>query len=300
MRGIFYTAITFLIVSSLIFYIFFISLTNVGRSNVITRELSAQRVYYAWRSVQDNFGDVLGVKVGKDGYIASFNDSLPADIDILSLFNALDVFIQNYYQDETLQMRFEDPDGNKVNLSAFMKDKPVIPIKPMNINYGWGDWGKTRLHIVVDTSNFSYIDKLDMYIKLKNVQFACNWNHQGSPGDCDYWTPDKHVESCDGVQYCLEFNLTYEDSNRVVVNFVYHYFDVSKQSVNNLNVKHGNESSFFIKTQVGALPTLLDIDLKDVEVDTFTKFYLTTTDFYISYAAKFNVTSDFAKRIDWL
>jgi len=301
MKGIFFTIITFMIFLGMITYITVITNSNIQRSNLTGERISANRIYYTWKSVSDNMKHVLNVYVAKLNDSAEINDTLPANKDFLMNFLKLyQQFINQIYRDPTIDIRFEDSNGNEVDLST-LDPKTLFQIKPMNVNYGYLDYGKNELFVKSSTQNFSFIKKLDLFIDLKNVFFNCNYTVTSGPDRCNKWSPDNSKTSCSGIEYCLNLNLTFKDVNGNIFNFPEKYFDIggSKFSKANLDVKNIT-SSYFIIIEVGPLntETVLHINLQNVQTNTSTKIQFNTTDFYINLASILNVSTVFGKKVD--
>ncbi len=291
MKGLLYTVSVFLIMLGIVAYIFTVTGTNLDKSKAIADKVSAERVYYAWRGTQDSFQNIMNITPNKNDDIAEFNDTLPAPKDIRTQLNNYQNFIKNYYSDPTISVRFEDTAGTEITLGNL---PPQVAISPMNIVYSWPSFAKKELDINVDPANFSYIKNVTLYLKMKNAFFDCT-------NTCTDWDPN--WQPCGNTQYCLKVNLTVEDKNGVVKPYPQYEFDVNRVWTNNLPIKNETHTGLFLKIQFGDLTpggTVMHIDLKDTQVDTSTKIGLNTTDFFINYPAKLNVTTDFARKVDWL
>jgi hypothetical protein len=273
--------------------------TNIERSAITAEHISSQRIYYSWNDIRDNFADLINASATKKGNIAEINDTLPSLLDIKSMLGYYQLFIEEYFEDGSIEIRFEDGSGNEINLED-LDDDPKIILKPMYINYSWPSFGKNQVFIQSSPENFSYIERVDLYIKLKNSYFDCD---PEEPGDCNKWNPDNSVPSCVGITYCLDLNLTFEDSNGDIFNYPEHYFDIDdnppKKSTTNLNIRNAT-ANYGIFIQVGPLPLVLNIDLHNAETDSYTKLILNTTEFYINYPAVLNVTTPFGRKVDFL
>jgi hypothetical protein len=296
MKGVFFTAITFIIFLGVLAYILTITSSNVERGTLATERISANRIYYTWKSVHDNFEGLLNISSIKNGSTAVFNDSLPAVMDIKNMLWVYQNFIEEFYNDGTMSVRFEDPSGNPVDLND---TEPKITIKPMNINYSWPDYGKNRLFIKVDESNFSFIENVSIYFEMKNVDLFCRPIDPLGPSDCDKWSPDRSVATCSGAEFnCLTLNLSFEDQQDRVFNSAKHYFNLDDPSGSSLHLKVKNDTANYdIDVKIGPLPLVIDIQLKNTLVDTDTKLKLNTTEFYINYAAILNVTTPYGKMV---
>jgi len=311
MKGIFFTIITFLIFLGMITYITVITNSNIQRSNLTGERISANRIYYTWKSVSDNMKYVLNVYTTKVNDTAEINDTIPATISIRDFLKLYQQFINQTYRDPTIDIRFEDSGGNEVDLST-LDPQTLFQIKPMNILYSYPDFGKNEVFIRATPNNFSFIKKVDIYIEMKNVYFDCDIY---APGDCNQWSPDTHVPSCTGIQYCINLNLTFKDANQTttkIFTFPEHFFDIggtkkSKTKTGSFKVRN-ETAAFSIPIQVGPLGSseicgssnciVLDIDLHNVKADTFMKIQFNTTDFYINLASILNVNTLFGKKVD--
>ena len=278
-----------------------VATSSIEKANFVNEKIAAQRIFYTWMGVADNFQALINISIVKNETQVEFNDSLPATEDkIKNMLDRYQKFIDQYIEDPTIAIRCEDANGNEVNLN---QTQSKIVIKPMNINYSWPNYGKNKLFIEIEPVNFSYVSNISIYVKLKNVDFNCKPPIPGASQDCEKWNPDNSVDDCTGIEYCLYLNLTFEDQAGRVFTFSEGKFNVdnspSKKSVDNLNVINIT-SPYAIDIEVGPLPTVINIDLHNTLVDTSTKLNLTTSEFYMDIAARLNVTSVFGKKVDWL
>jgi len=297
MRGLFFTAVTFLIFLAILTYVYVLVYDNIEKSKTVADTISAQRIYYTWHDVADSVNDLLNVHLSKKAEHLQINDSLPATENIEDLLDLYQEFVNQIYGDPTINIDFEDIDGNKINLSD-MDPQSLFTIEPMNIVYFYPDYGKREMNINADPSNFSYIDGIEVFIKLKNVYFNCNLTHPSDPQYCEKWSPDASVSTCEGAAFnCLTLNLTFEDVNSDIFNFETHYFNVDSKSTANLDIKNVT-GSYFITIQVGPLPTVLKVDLHNAMADSVIDMYLNTSDFYINLPSILNVTTPFGKKVD--
>lgn len=283
MKGQLITLSVFLVLMGIIVYITLIVISNTERTSALAETMSAQRVYYSWKAVDDNFAQITEAIASKFDDTAQINDTLPANISIEELLKQYQEFVETKYADETMRIRFEDPDGNYMNLSKDLK--PQITIKPMNIVYSWPDWGKNEMNLNVDPSNFSYI---------KNITILLEANGNFTP------TYKQNPKECP-ADYCL--NLTLKIYNKSY-EWVYPYSHLDIKFDNWIFINVNNQPSA-IKIYTGQIdpPAERVINMKfikDAVLQSSTSIKLNTTDFYISYLAKINVSTPFGAKVDWI
>ena len=63
MKGLFFTAITFLIFLSILTYIYVAVNNNIEKSKMVADKISAQRIYYTWHDVSDDVTKLLNVNL---------------------------------------------------------------------------------------------------------------------------------------------------------------------------------------------------------------------------------------------
>lgn len=257
------------------------------------------RAVHAWEDVVEEISWIIELNVSKKSKNVTFNDHLPATYDIENFLEKFGDFISQYYETPDLDMKFISPTGEEIELEHI---KPVVTIRPFGINYSYPNFGKNRLRIRSPPENFSAIKFVDIFFKMENVYFKCNIS---KPGDCNKWSPDNRVPSCENLTYCVNATIVVEDAANVTYTFPDHFFNIegTKKSVNDLDV--GNITSpYKITTQFGPISDdlVLDIDLHNVQVSSKITIGLNTTEFYIDFLSKFLVNaSDYGiYKIDWM
>lgn len=283
MKGMLLTLSIFLVLMGIVVYLTVIIFSNTDKASLIAESISAQRIYYTWMAVDKNFGQITEAVVSAFGNSTEINDTLPAQKDIQSLLKEYQEFVEKNYADETIAIRFEDPSGNYMNLSQDLK--PKITIKPMNIIYSWPDWGKNEMNLNVAPENFSFIQNITILLNVSNNFTA---SYKQNPKECP-------------AEYCLNFTLkvynnTYE--------WTYPYSQLDIKFDNWIFVNIGNQPTA-VKVYTGQIDPpanrVINMDvIKDVVIDTSTKIKLNTSDFYISWLAKINVTTPFGTKVDWI
>jgi len=282
MKGVFFTIITFVIFLSILTYINVITESNIERSVITAERISAERIYYTWRAVDDHIEDVLNITFVKDNDTAKINDTLPAIQDIQNFLKLYQQFINRTYRDPTIDIRFEDSDGNEIDLST-ADPQTLFIIEPMNIEYKYPDYGKNQLFVVVDPSNFSFIKEIDLQIEVSGY---FNTSMQPNPKFCP-------------ATYCLNFNLEIKNETD---SWIYPY--------NQLDIDFSN----WITVDVGTQVTAIRIETGDIDpgnrvihvdiiksgfvINTNMEIKLNTTDFYINLASILNVSTVFGKKVD--
>lgn len=284
MKGIMFTVVVFLIMMGIIVYINNITSSNIERNTATTEKISAQRIYYVWKAVSDNFQFILNVRITKINNTIEINDTLP-NPNKNSVINEFGKFVDRYFEDETIDICFQNANG--ANCADLSKMESKIIIKPMNIEYSWPDWEKKELFIKVDPSNFSFIQGIDMYIET-------------SPDlDLDKFKWTSHQQCRDGTNYCLNLNLTVTNKTYIWQD-LNDKIDVGKSST-------AATASGWLKISFGDIDsggewgTVINVRFtSNVRLNTSTKITLSTSDFYINYPAQLNVNTTFGRKLDWL
>ena len=284
MRGIFYSLIVFIVMSGLIAYYFFLFSETEKNFTFETEKISAQRVFSYWKNADRNLGVATNISVAKINNTVEFGDTLPAEKDISTVLDQYQQFIRNYFEDSTIDVRFEDESGNEIELENLQSK---ILIEPMNIEYSWPDFGKNQMHIKVPATNYSFIQRINITLRVKpNIRNANN-----------SWSPYK---ACTGsTQYCLYMNLTVTDGTTTWVSDK-NNFDLDFTSSAKIDLQGEPAANFWVKITAGKIPTVINVDMQNANVSADTKLILNTEQFYITYPAKLNVTTPFARKIDWL
>jgi len=307
MKGIFFTAITFLIFFSIILYVSIVNSANVERSSRISEKISAERIYYSWNNVRDHLFTVLGINVTEDHQANStqINETLPAGIDVKNFLGLYQEFINRTYRDKAFDIHFENPGGQPIDLST-LDPKTFFNILPMGVNYsycGGGpgtpcQFGQNELFIYADDTNFSYVKNVTVYLKLLNDTLNCK-PITGVPQDCEKWTGGTPSPTPNCSPHCLNLTMSIEGNDSKIYNFTEHYFDLDRPSGYADNVKLGT-SAAGIDISVGPLPVVLNIKLHNTEADSSVTITFNSTDFYVNIATILNVTSDFGRKVSGL
>ena len=283
MRGIVMTLTVSLILLGVLSYLFFVAQGGIERTRSATDQLSAERVYHYWRAVSANLKGILNVSATRINDTAVFNDSLPATRDIDKMLGVYQMFVESYFEDPTISIRFEDSEGHEIILN---QSESAIYIKPMNIKYEWDDYGKNQLFIKAPPENFSFIERIDMNLKV-------------TPTIKDLssikWSPLKQCGQ--QTTHCLHYRATVTDGNKTWVSSE-QYFDVDFSSSVKIGLTGEPSSDFFVRITVGQLDNVVNVDMLNANVTADTAIKLNTSEFYINSLAQINVTAPFGQKVE--
>ena len=282
MKGVYFTIITFVIFLGILVYVSVITSSNIETSRLTTEKISAERIFYTWKAVDDHIEDVLNISVAKVNDTAIINDTLPAIQEIQNFLKLYQQFINQTYRDPTIDIRFEDYNGDEMDLSA-MNPQTLFIIEPMNIEYKYPNYGKKELFVEVDPSNFSFIEGIDLLIEVSGY---FNTSIQPNPKLCP-------------ATYCLNFSLEIINETQT---WTYPY--------DQLDIDFSN----WITIDIGTAVTAIRIDTGDIDpgntvihidiiksgfvINTNMEIEFNTTDFYINLASILNVSTPFGKKVD--
>lgn len=284
MKSILYTISTFFIMLGVVAFLTVTASTNIERGATTTEQISSQRIYYYWNDIRDNFADLLNVSAEKKDSTAQINDTLPAELDIKSMMDHYQSFIEDYFEDGTIEIRFEDGEGNEINLED-LDDDPKIMIKPMNINYSWPSFGKNEMFLRSTPENFSFIERI---IYTVVVDHSFNTSMKPNPKVCP-------------AEYCLDFLFTVKNST---FTWVYPYRRLDIDFDNWIEVEVAGEPQV-VRVETGDIkPGEKVLHIKIIKsgyvADTYLDIIFNTTEFYINYPAVLNVTTPFGRKVDYL
>ncbi len=284
MKGVLYTLMTFLILSVLLAYAASTASAFYEKEKLISEKISAERIFHAWNSVGKNLAGLLNISASKTDYTFKITDTLPSSGDTVSILQNYETFLQNYFSDRIISYRFEDAGGNKISLQN-MDSK--ISIKPWNINYSWPNFGKNSGMFESDSSGLKFLKVINMTVFV-------------SPGirDLNSITWSGYKSCAAGADDCLIFNLTVTDGAKTWVSSV-DKFDLKFQA--QLKVDLGTAGSpSWARATVGKIPTLINLDMQNSNITQTSSMIFNTTDFFINYPSKLNVSAAGIKKVDWL
>ncbi len=283
-KGILYTISTFLIMLGVVAFLTVTTSTNIERSTVTAEQISSQRIYFYWNDIRDNFADVMNVTLEKKNETAEINDTIPASSDVMALLNYFQLFIEDYFEDGTIEIRFEDESGNEINLTELLEE-PKILIKPMGINYSWPDFGKNEIWVKSPPENFSFIENISYSVTVDG--------HFNSS-----WKPNPKLCPAD---YCLDFFFSIKNSTHTW-SYPYEHLDIDFDNWIEVEVQ-GEPQVVVVETgDIDPKETVLHIKMikSGYIIDSELKIVFNTTDFYINYPAVLNVTTPFGRKVDFL
>lgn len=282
MKGMFFTIVTFLIFFSVMSYVYIVVNNNIESTKFVAEEISAQRIYYSWKDVSEDINSFLEVSLSKDNNILQINDTLPSIEDIASVLDLYQGFVEQIYEDPTIDIDFEDLTGSKTNLSD-IDPQSLFTIEPMNIEYKYPDFGKNQLFIEVDPTNFSFIERIDLIIEVPGY---FNISTSPNPKECP-------------ATYCLNYSLTVTNSTHEWV-YPYMQLDVDFNAWITIDVGAA-ETAIRINTgDINPGNTVLNLDIikSDFNINTTMDIEFNTSDFYINLPTILNVSTPFGKKVD--
>lgn len=287
MKGILFSLVVFLIFMGIAAYANMLVTVNTKNQELVTEALSAQRIYHAWKAVDSGMQNLVNVSTAKKDFVLEVNDSLPAERDVKTLLDRYGLFIEQLFKDNTIDVRFEDSSGNKVELEN-MESK--ITIKPMNVTYEWDSWGKNEMEIRSLTANLGFVQSINLSVRFVNNTIA---------NDSIMWTPYK---DCRPNYPCLNFFLTVSDGTKTLVSEKT-TFDLSRGS--KTEVIYCGAGDCWMRVRVGLWVTedpqnIIKIELHNLNITTNTRIKMNTTEFFINYPAMLAVRTAFAEKVEFL
>ena len=284
MRGILYTLMTYLILSVLLAYAASTASAFSEKEKLISEKISAERIFHAWNSVGKNLAGLLNISAGKTDYTFKLTDTLPSSGDTISILQNYETFLQNYFSDGIISYRFEDSGGNKISLQN-MDSK--ISILPWNINYSWPDFGKNSGVLESNSNGLKFLKVVNMTMFVNPVIRDLNSIAWSGYKACDQSTTD-----------CLIFNLTITDGAKTWVSNV-DKFDLKFQAQLKVDLGPAGGPNW-ARATVGKIPTLINLDMQNSNITQTSSMVFNTTDFFINYPSKLNVSAVGIKKVDWL
>ncbi len=284
MKGVLYTLVTYLILAGLLAYTVSTANTFYEHEKIVSEKISAEKVFHSWNSIAKNIAGLLNISAVKKDYTLTFTDTLPSDGGISSVLQNYENFLETYYDDGILSYRFEDASGNTIYLQNI---DSKISIIPMNLNYSWPDFGKNSGEFESDAGGLKYVKKINMTIFV-------------SPGIRDLSTISwSGYKACgQGTTDCLIFNLTVTDGTKTWVSDRDN-FDLKFQAQLKVDLGAAGSPSW-ARATVGKIPSLINLDMQNSNITQTSNIVFNTTNFFINYPSKLNVSNIFAKKVDWL
>jgi hypothetical protein len=276
-RGYLFAITTVFMLVSLVVLLQSFTVHRIWAKEDLSQTLAGNRMTYAWEDIGEDVAWITDLKITVGDQNITFNDTLPAEYDIGAFLEIYSNFLDNYYVTPDFDIKFIAPDGTEMDLEDI---DSKIKILPQNIEYGYPDFGKRELWVTVPEENASSIIGLNMHCTLKNAYFNCD---PDLLGDCNKWAPLAACKS--NTVHRLYLNLSFTDAAGDYFMFPEHCFNIDSKSTANLDVLNVT-AKYFIKIDVGPLPTVIKVTLQNTEVDTLTSILLNTTEFYINYLTK--------------
>lgn len=283
MKGIMYTVATFLIFLGITTYVYM----NLNFSENSSSLISSERIFRYWNAVDSGMQNLVNVSTAKKDFVLEINDSLPAERSVKTLLDRYGLFVEQFFKDPTIDVRFEDSSGNKVELEN-MESK--LTIKPMNITYGWDSWGKNEMEIRGLTANLGFIQSINLSVRFVNNTIANN---------SIIWSPYK---DCRANQPCLNFYLSVSDGTKTIVSDKT-TFDLSRGSKTELI--YCTAGDCWMRVRVGLWTAedpqnIIKIELHNLNITTSTRIKMNTTEFFANYPAILAVRTAFAEKVEFL
>ncbi len=284
MKGVLITLTIFLIFSMVFPHI---AEMASEKGELVAERIGAQRVYYLWHSIAAGVSESLNVSMKKLNDTVIINDSLPLleSANTQKFLDDYGRFIEQEFSEVNYVARFEDGNGNKIDLDAIERK---LTIKPMQITYAWATKDKHRATLRVHEKNFSYIQEINLTIftplpfeKIDEIK----------------WDPMKECKS--NTKRCLTFRLNVTNGTATWTSPRIEFDADSTSEVKKLNFVPGGADQS-IRLHIGPLDDLIRIEPKNVNITTSLSMRLNTSDFFLNYPAKLNVSTLFAKKVEWL
>ena len=284
MKGIFYTLATYLILSALLIYASSASSAAAEREKIVSEKIAAERIFHAWNSIEKNLAGLLNISYSKKENVFSISDTIPSEGDTNSILQNYETFLRNYFVDGTFSYKFQDSSGANIDLQNI---DTKITINPMNINYSWPNFGKNSAEFVSDSAGVKYVKSINMtMIVTPSIRDLGSISWSG------------YKACAQGTDDCLIFNLTITDGNKTWISSV-DKFDLKFQA--QLKVDLGPAGSpDWARASVGKIPTLINLDIQNSNTTHNSAITFNTTNFFVNYPAKLDVSSIFGRKADWL
>lgn len=286
-KGMVFTIVTFLIFAGLFALSSVFISSEYSKSDSLNAEISSQRVFHYWKTVDENLYNILNISLAKNEKVFEVNDTLPAENDINELLNEFGNFVSQYFSDKTIDIHFEDESGNRISLGGM---SPKIVLLPMNVTYGWDSWGKNELQIESPISSLGYIYAINLTINFVNETIANNSITWSPYKDCrpNYPCLLLYVYASDGIKTITSTEKT---------------FDLSRDSKTDLI--YCASGNCWLRLRIGSWgggdpQNVLKIELQNLNITTSTKIELNTSSFYVNFPAKLFVGTEFARKLDYM
>ena len=166
-----------------------------------------KRISYVWDDVDEGIGEILHLKIIKNGENITIVDVLPPPADPGTALGEYDDFIYEVYKVPGLNINFSVASLAEMNSSlliyAYNYSTPIT--------YEYDDWGKRVLRVVCDeeSSNCDAIQAVEFSHTL-STPFRYD---PGDPANQDKYSWNPAPPSCvPGSPHCLVFKLVVTDS----------------------------------------------------------------------------------------
>ncbi|HLE07629.1 MAG TPA: hypothetical protein VI933_03315 [archaeon] len=284
MKGVLYTLVTYLILVGLLAYTVSTANTFYEHEKIVSEKISAEKVFHSWNSIAKNIAGLLNISAVKKDYTLTLTDTLPSDGGISSVLQNYESFLKTYYDDSIILYRFEDASGNIISLQNI---DSKISIIPTNLNYSWPNFGKNSGKFESDAGGLKYVKRINMTIFV-------------SPEIRDLSTISwSGYKACvQGTTDCLIFNLTVTDGTKTWVSDRDN-FDLKFQAQLKMDLGAAGSPNW-ARVTIGKIPSLINLDMQNSNITQTSNIVFNTTDFFINYPSKLNVSNVFAKKVDWL
>lgn len=176
--------------------------------NERTKTADVKKVLYSFDDIQEDVGNITGLRIVRNGTNLTIYDRLPAEYNVSTSLGAYEEFVEDYYNSPELEITFLDEGGNQMNLSDLPSELLIMPV---NISYEYPNYGKKELRIECNNPpcTNSEIGRIDLAYVWSNASF----NYDPVPGnESKYnWAPNALGPPCSGPT-CINFSLSIRDN----------------------------------------------------------------------------------------
>ena len=292
-KGFIITVLVFFAFASLLALSSDFSEYQYARASVFSDAFQASKVLYAWEDIKEDVTRITQLNITIEGKNATFDDVLPATIDILALLNNYSAFVNQYYVGGDLNVKYLDPIGVEIGLDNLPSQ---ITIFPWGITYGYPDQAKRELNIKSPVANVTAFVNITLIINLTSASI--------NQSDGFDWNP---YQKCRPNKACLTFNVTIYDATSSLTSPEFE-FDLTRQSQAKVAcVQPDGSGDCFIRFTVGEAgnsdpQNVVRVELQKANVTISSRILFNNTGFYTNYLSKLRVNDvNFnTSRTDWL
>jgi len=288
-RGFLLAITTALVSVVLLLYLQTLATTQNNDLNRMSNVLVSQKVLQTWSDVNDGILTATNLMILKDNNTATFFDSLPANYTVQNFLSLYSLFISRYYETPDTDINFIGPAGEDLsNLSS------KIMIMPFNIEYGYDTWWKNNVFLFAPKNgeeNLTAITMIYLNVKFTDAIIYCTPANPSGPVSCD----QSSYKKCSGNKQKMYLNLSFSDYQNRSYNFPETCFDETFPNTETLRFLNasGNQDLIVEFGKLTGATTNNGLALRNgyPSINVTTKLILNTSDFYISYLSKLEVSA---------